>query len=238
MIRSSGGPVVWVEPSRLQAGGQTKAPGGVPTEDHLAQVLAPLPAGPTRWIVDDLWAPSLFLQDVVELPKGTEAREAFFQWRYTQGLGLEGPQAVQALAIGSAWLLVGIPQSLVEPWTQVAAKLARPIFAMVPRWLWLYNRLAPSQETPGMLLSLAPAESGTFTGSLVAWGGTLSLIRQWHEPADANTWMQERVLPTLAYLQREGSMPHGLWIWGSSTWPSGPVPHHILPPEIPAQEAF
>lgn len=238
MIKPSGDPVVWMEPRRLHAGGHAKAPGGLPSPDDLAQLLATLPTGPTRWIVDDLWAPALFLQDVVELPKATEAREAFFQWRYTQGLGLETPQAVQALAIGSAWLLVGISQELVEPWSQVATKLGRPILAMVPRWVWLYNRLAPSQEAPGMLLSLAPGEDGTFTGSLVAWGGTLSLIRQWHDPADADTWMQERILPTVAYLQREGTTPQGLWIWGSSIWPSGPVPHHILPPEIPTEEAF
>lgn len=238
MIKPSGSPVVWMEPQRLQAGNQVKNPGGIPSPDDLAQVLAALPAGPTRWIIDDSFSPALFLQDVVELPKGTEAREAFFQWRYTQGLGLEGPQSVQSLPIGSAWLLVGIPQALVEPWTQVAVKLSRPILAMVPRWLWLYNRLAPSMEAPGMLLSLAPAGDKTFTGSLVAWGSNLNLIRQWHEAADADTWMQERVLPTLAYLQREGTTPQGLWVWGSSTWPSGSLPIHILPPEIPAQEAF
>lgn len=242
MIGSSGNPVVWVEPHRLKAGGQNRTTEGFPSPDDLAQALASLPTGPTHWIVDDLWAPTLFSQDVVELPKGTEAREAFFQWRYAQGLGLEAPQAVQALPIGNAWLLVGIPKALLEPWTQVATRLGRPIQAMVPRWLWLYNRLAPSQEAPGILLSLAASEEGRFTGSLVAWGSTLNLIRQWQESADVETWMRERILPTIAYLQREGTNPQGIWIWGgpmgSGHWPAGPVAFHLLPPEIPAQEVI
>jgi len=145
--------------------------------------------------------------------------------------------------VDGAWLLVGIPQTLLDPWIQVATKLARPIASLVPRWLWLYNRLAPFQDTPGMLLSLSALGDGTYSGSLAAWGTSLSLIRQWTEPADPETWMQERVLPTLAYLQREGTSPQGLWIWGVPTeggqdWPSGPIAHHFLPPEFTSQEAF
>jgi hypothetical protein len=235
----SQGSMVWLEPHRVHAGGQTRALGAFPDEDQLAQVLSSLPPGPTSWVVDDLWTPSVLLRDFVELPSAAEARDAFFRWRYAQHFALEDPQSVQALEVeGASWLLVGMPQTLREAWLQLALRLGRPIHALVPRWLWIYNRLSPNLQAPGMLLSLARDEDGYFTGTLAAWGRTLTLLRQWNEPAAPEVWMADRVLPTAAFLQRENRSPQELMIWGARTWPEGSLTSRLLPFEIPVQEAL
>lgn len=232
-------PAVWLEPHRIHVEGTQKPLAGVPTGDQLAQALIALPAGPTAWIVDDLYAPSLILRDIVELPSGDEAREAFFRWRFNQHLALEAPHAVQGFSLGDgAWLLSGIAETLRDQWMQEAAHLGRPIHSLVPRWLWIYNRLAATRQTPGLLLSLCPHPGGTFTGTLLAWGRTLTLLRQWSEPAPPEVWNAERVSPSSAFLQREGRTPSDLTIWGATDWPAGLLPHRVLPMELPAQEVL
>ena len=89
-----------------------------------------------------------------------------------------------------------------------------------------------------MLLSLCPAGDGAYTGTLAAWGRNLALLRQWQDPAPPEAWIQERVLPTAAYLHRESRSPQELLVWGAPAWPEGPLPARLLPPEIPAQEAL
>jgi hypothetical protein len=176
---------------------------------------------------------------VVELPAGVEARESYFRWRFSQGLALDDAQSVQALSLGEgAWLLAGLPLARREAWIQMSLRLGRPIHALVPRWLWLYNRLAPFQETPGALISLSTDHEGLYTGTLAAWGRSLVLLRQWADPAPMDVWMTERVLPSVAFLQREGRPPQHLWVWGTSSWPEGPMATHLLQPEIPAQETL
>ena len=231
--------LVWLEPHRVHAGGQTRAFSGPITEDSLILALETLPPGPTAWVVDDAWIPSLLLRDIVEVPAGSEAREAFFKWRFTQSLALEGPQVVQALALGeNAWLLAGIKEETRESWLQASLTLGRPIRSLVPRWLWLYNRLAASREVPGMLLSLCPSGPEEYTGTLACWGRNLSLLRQWTEPATPEIWLQERILPSAAYLQRDARSPQELLVWGATAWPECSIPVRILQPEIPAQEAL
>lgn len=230
--------LLWLEPHRIHADAHDRPLAGPPTEDQLAQALTALPEGPTGWVVDDLYAPSMVLRDIVDLPAGDEAKEAFFRWRFNQHLALDTPHAVQALNLGEgAWLLAGMPESLRDAWTQEAMRMGRPIHRLVPRWLWLYNRLAPKQETPGLLLSLRAHPGGLYTGTLVAWGRTLTLLRQWSDPASPEQWNLERILPTAAFLQREARTPHALWIWGAAQWPEGSIPVHVLPQDIPAQEA-
>ena len=229
--------VVWVEPHRIHAGGKARPVTGPITPELLAQTLGALPPGPTRWVVDDGWMPTVLMRDIVEVPAGSEAREAFFRWRYSQSLACEAPQFVQALELGgNAWLLAGMAQELREQWLQTASAAGRPIRSLIPRWLWLYNRLAPSREVPGLLLSLRPLGDGSFTGTLAAWGRELVLLRQWSEPASAEVWNQERLLPTVAYLQRDARSPQELQLWGALNWPEGPLPVRLLQPEIPAQE--
>jgi hypothetical protein len=231
--------MVWLEPNRVHAGGQYHLLSGGAADPMLTRVLGGLPMGPTQWVVDDAWIPTLLLRDIAELPAGTEPREAFFRWRYSQDLLLEGPQFVQALALeANAWLLAGMPQQLRDEWIALAAAVGRPIRSLLPRWLWLYNRLAPTRELPGILLSLAPQDDGKYTGTLAAWGHNLTLLRQWAEPADAEVWCQERVLPTIAYLQREARSPQEIQVWGAAQWPDCGVPVRILQPEIPAQESL
>lgn len=229
--------MVWLEPHRVHAGGSHAPLDGWPGEDQLASVLANLPPGPTSWVLDDLWAPALLLRDIVELPVRAEEREAFFRWRFSQTLALEEPQSVQALLLEEGtWLLAGLGHARKEALVQTALRLNRPIHALVPRWLWVYNRLAPVQEAPGMLLSLTPVGEGRYAGTLAAWGRTLCLLRQWADPASPETWMSERVLPSAAFLQREGRPPRQLWIWGAPEWPEATIPTRVLQPEIPAQE--
>ncbi|BDU76674.1 hypothetical protein [Mesoterricola sediminis] len=231
--------MVWLEPHRVHAGGHARALRGDLTPDVLAMALEGLPAGPTHWVVDDAWIPSILLRDIVEVPAGAEARDAFFKWRFAQTLALEAPQSVQALDLGEqAWLLAGVAEATRESWIQTSMTLGRPMRRLVPRWLWLYNRLAPTREVPGMLLSLCPDGNGGYTGSLAAWGRNLALLRQWADPAPPEVWIQERVLPSAAYLQRESRPPQELVVWGAPAWPEGPVPARILPPDIPAQEAL
>jgi hypothetical protein len=228
--------MVWLEPGRVHAGDRFHPCAGQPSADELARILAALPQAPTAWVVDDLWGPALLLRDIVELPGGAEEREAFFRWRYAQDLALDGAQFVQALDLGeNTWLLAGLPEPLRDAWIQAAAAAARPMRRLVPRWLWLYNRVAPSREVPGLLLSLA-ARDGGYTGTLAAWGRNLTLLRQWSDPADPETWNQERVLPTIAYLQRDARSPQDLHVWGPVQWPGCGLPTRILQPEIPAQE--
>ncbi len=231
--------MVWLEPHRVHAGGQYHLLSGGPADPMLTRVLGGLPMGPTQWVVDDAWIPTLLLRDIVELPAGTEPREAFFRWRYSQDLLLEGPQFVQALALeDNGWLLAGMPQQLRDEWIALAAAVGRPIRRLLPRWLWLYNRLAPTRELPGILLSLALQDDGKYSGTLAAWGHNLILLRQWTEPADAEAWCQERVLPTIAYLQRDARSPQELHVWGAAHWPDCGIPVKILQPEIPAQESL
>jgi hypothetical protein len=231
--------MVWLEPHRVHAGGQFRPFPDAPGGPELGRILGTLPMGPTHWVVDDALAPTLLLRDIVEIPAGAEPREAFFRWRYSQDLLLEAPQFVQELAMEEGcWLLTGVAQELRDTWIQMAASAGRPMRRLQPRWLWLYNRLAPSQELPGMLLSLSLQEQGQYTGTLAAWGHNLTLLRQWTEPADAEAWCQERVLPTIAYLQRESRSPQVLHVWGATRWPDCGLPVRMLQPEIPAQEAL
>lgn len=228
--------MVWLEPRRVHAGGQIRAISGPLAEDTLLAALGDLPPGPARWVVDDAWIPSILLRDIVELPAGAEARESFFAWRYAQSLALEAPQAVQALSLGdNAWLLAGLPEATRESWVQVSLALNRPMRSLQPRWLWLFNRVAASREVPGMLLSLCAGDSG-YTGTLVAWGRQVALLRQWTEPAAPEAWVQDRVLPSVAYLHRESRAPHDLLVWGAPSWPDCGVPCRLLPPGIPARE--
>ena len=238
-IGSNSASVVWLEPGRMRTAAGQRPLEGQPDEDRLAQALNALPQGPTTWILDDLWAPAALLRDIAEVPSGQEAQEAFFRWRFNQALALEAPHAVQALQVDpGVWLLAGLPQELRDSWLSLALRLGRPIHKLGPRWLWLYNRLAPSRQLPGVLLSLGSAGNGRYTGTLAAWGRTLFLLRQWSEPLDIEGWQSERLLPTLAFLQREGRSPQELWVWGVPQWPESSLPVQVIQPEIPDQEAL
>lgn len=231
--------VLWLEPHRIRGGSHQRPLDGLPDEDQLAQALSALPQGPTFWILDDLFAPSALLRDIVEVPSGAEAQEAFFRWRFNQALAVEGTFAVQSLQLDpGVWLLAGLPSETRDAWLALALRLGRPIHGLIPRWLWLYNRLAPSREKPGLLLSLCPAGNGRFTGTLAAWGRTLTLLRQWTEPMDPEEWQNERVLPTTAFLQREGRNPQELWIWGTARWPEASLPAQMIQPDLPETEAI
>jgi hypothetical protein len=231
--------MVWLEPRRVHAGGQFHPLPAGPAGEDLDRILGTLPSGPTCWVVDDGWVPTLLLRDINQLPSNAEEREKFFKWRYAQDLPSEVPQFVQALALpDNAWLLGGMDEALREAWTQQALAAGRPMRVLVPRWLWIYNRLAPSREVPGLLLSLAPRGDDLFAGTLVAWGRGLGLLRQWQEPAPLEAWSQERVLPTIAYLQREARSPQEMHVWGAGTWPDCGIPVRIIQPEIPDREAF
>ncbi|HJV90747.1 MAG TPA: hypothetical protein VJ623_10610 [Holophagaceae bacterium] len=233
---------LWVESHRLRAG---EAPDirwerpltALPTEDQLAQALTALDPGPTAWILDDLHAPAILLRDVAELPDGTEAREAFWRWKFQQSMALDAPYAVQTLLVEPGlWLAAGIREDWRETWMSLAQRLERPIHSLQPRWLHLYNRLAADMEAPGLLLSLSPAEGGRWTGTLAAWGRTLSLLRTWADPADMATWQEERLAPTIAYLQREGRSPQALVVHGAATWTCPELPVRLMR-EDAAQEA-
>jgi len=221
--------LVWLEAHRIYAGAHRRTLSGFPAEDQLAQALAALPQGPTRWVLDDLWTPSILLRDLTELPKGAEAQEAFFRWRFTQALALDEPHFVQALEVeAGTWLASGIREPFRETLLQLGLRLDRNLHAITPRWLHLYNLLAPTLDLPGMLLSLSPAGQGRYAGTLVAWGRTLCLLRQWTEPLDPQGWNEERITPSAAFLQRESRTPQSLAIWGAPAWPDAGLPTRIL----------
>jgi len=203
--------------------------GGLPTDDQLAQALTSLPLGPTRWVVEDLWTPSVLLRDLTELPRGAEAQEAFFRWRFNQSLALDTPHFVQSLEVEpGVWLASGIREELRESMLQLGLRLDRTIHSLTPRWLHLYNLLAPTLDLPGILLSLSPTGSGRYAGTLVAWGRTLCLLRQWAEPLDPEGWIEERIAPSAAFLQRESRTPQQLFIWGATAWPESNLPVRFL----------
>ena len=221
--------LLWLEPHRIQAGSHSRALSGFPTDDQLAQALTALPQGSTRWVVDDLWSPSFLLRDLVELPRGAEAQEAFFRWRFTQALALDDPHFVQALEVEpGTWLAAGMREELRDRLLQIGLRLDRTLYSLTPRWLHLYNLLAPAQDLPGMLLSLSPTGDGRYTGTLAAWGRTLCLLRQWSEPLDPAGWSEERIIPSAAFLQRESRTPQQLFVWGASAWPSLGLPVRLL----------
>ena len=229
LLQTPDASLLWLEAHRIQAGNHRRPLGGLPTEDQLAQALAALPQGPTRWVVDDLWAPSILLRDLVELPKGAEAQEAFFRWRFAQSLALEEPYFVQALEVEpGAWLAAGIREGLRDSLLQLGLRMDRTLHSLTPRWLHLYNLLAPTLAMPGLLLSLSPAGDGRYAGTLAAWGRTLCLLRQWTEPLDPQGWYEERIAPSAAFLQRESRSPQQLVIWGAPTWPETGLPTRIL----------
>jgi hypothetical protein len=238
-FKATFGSVVWIEPNRVVAGSRAVAASGLPTEDQLGRALAFLPAGPTKWVLDDIIAPSMVVKDIIEVPKGSEARESFFRWKFAQALALDGNYTVQGLSLGDqGWLLVGMPRDLQETWVNLAAKLGRPVHVMIPRWLWLYNRAASTREKTGMLLSLLKTDGNLFTGSLATWGKTLSILRQWPEAADIKTWISDRIEPTVAFLGRDGRTPLEMLVWGISDWPDGSIPHKVFQQDIPSREAI
>lgn len=219
------------------AGTHRRPLSGLPTEDQLTQALAALPSGPTRWVVDDLWTPSVLLRDLAELPRGSEAQEAFFRWRFSQTLALNEPHAVQSLSIEpGAWLAVGIQENVRESWIQLGLRMDRTMRELVPRWLHLYNQLSPNLDLPGMLLSLSPVGQGRYAGTLVAWGRTLCLLRQWGEPLSPEGWNEERIAPSAAFLQREARTPQQILVWGAPSWPEGDLPVRCLDDRAPAGE--
>ena len=221
--------LLWLEGHRIIAGNHRRPLSGLPTEDQLAQALSALPPGPTRWVVEDLWTPAVLLRELTELPKGAEAQEAFFRWRFMQAMALDSPHFVQALEVEpGTWLASGIRDDFRESVLQLGLRLDRSLHALTPRWLHLYNLLAPSLNLPGMLLSLSPTESGQYSGTLVAWGRTLCLLRQWSEPLAPEAWIEERIAPSAAFLQRESRTPQQLFIYGAASWPEGTLPVRIL----------
>ena len=221
--------LLWLEAHRVIAGTHRRELGGPPSEDQMAQALAALPQGPTRWVVEDLWTPSVLLRDLTELPKGAEAQEAFFRWRFMQALALDTPHFVQALEVEpGSWLASGIREDLRESMLQLGLRLERNLHALSPRWLHLYNLLAPSLNLPGVLLSLSPVGAGQFAGTLVAWGRTMCLLRQWAEPLSPEAWIEERIAPSAAFLQRESRTPQQLFVWGAATWPESSLPVRFL----------
>jgi len=223
------GSLLWLEAHRVVAGAYRRPLDGPPTDDQLAQALTALPPGPTRWVVEDLWTPTVLLRDLTELPKGAEAQEAFFRWRYMQALALETLHFVQALEVEPGiWLASGIREDLRDSMLQLGLRLDRTIHALTPRWLHLYNLLAPSLDLPGMLLSLSPAGGGRYAGTLVAWGRTLCLVRHWSEPLEPSGWLEERIAPSAAFLQRESRTPQSLHVWGAPAWPESSLPLHVL----------
>lgn len=222
--------LVWLEAHRVLAGPfRQDLQDGVPGDEVLLQALGALPKGPTRWVVEDLWAPAILLRDITELPKGTEAQEAFFRWRYAQALALEEPHFVQSLEVEpGVWLAGGIRQDLRDRLLQLGLRTERGLHSLVPRWLHLYNLLAPTLALPGMLLSLSPAGDGRYAGTLVAWGRTLCLLRQWAEPLDPAGWALERIAPSAAFLQRESRKPQQLVVYGAPSWPAVDLPVRCL----------
>lgn len=221
--------LLWLEAHRVVAGSFNHVIQGPPGDEVLLQALAALPPGPSRWVVDDLWCPSVLIRDIPELPKGAEAQEAFFRWRFAQILSLEEPHFVQALEVeADLWLTAGIRQDFRDELLQLALRTDRVIHALTPRWLHIYNQLAPSLTMPGMLLSLSPVEPGQYAGTLVAWGRTLCLLRQWTEPLSPEGWLEERIAPSAAFLQRESRKPQQLFIWGAAAWPQADLPVRFL----------
>lgn len=221
--------MVWLEGHRISAGSHRRALVAEPTEEQLAEALAALPQAPTRWVVEDLWTPSILLRDLTELPKGPEAQEAFFRWRFMQTLALDEPHFVQTLEVEPGiYLASGIRETFRETLLQLGTRLDRSLHALTPRWLYLYNLLAPTLDLPGMLLSLSPAEGGRYAGTLVAWGRTLTLLRQWGEPLSPEGWIEERITPSAAFLQRESRTPQQLHIWGAPVWPEDQLPVRLM----------
>ena len=136
---------------------------------------------------------------------------------------------MQALEVEpGAWLASGIREDFRDTLLQLGTKLERNLHALTPRWLHLYNLLAPSLALPGMLLSLSPVEPGLYAGTLVAWGRTLCLLRQWSEPLSPEAWQEERLAPSAAFLQRESRTPQQLLVYGARTWPAGEIPLRLL----------
>ncbi|HTL99207.1 MAG TPA: hypothetical protein VL181_10430 [Holophagaceae bacterium] len=229
--------LLWMENHRLVAGPHRRTLQGPPIEDDLAQALAAQPEGPAVWVVDDLWAPALLARDIAELPSGGEARDAFFRWRFQQAFGTETPWSVQAAQLEDGpWLLNGMPEATRDAWVALAQHLNHPIASLQPRWLWLFNRLAPALDAPGMLLSLSRAGNGKYAGTLAAWGRGLCLLRQWEEALAPEAWNEERLAPSSAFLQRESKSPQSVHIWGvEGPWPQMGLPVHRLDDSLLAE---
>ena len=222
--------LLWMESHRLVAGPHRRPLHSLPSGDDLAQALTAQPEGPATWVVDDLWAPALLARDIAELPSGGEARDAFFRWRFQQAFGAEAPWSVQATQLEEGpWLISGLPEATRDTWVSLAQHLNRPITSLQPRWLWLFNRIAPTLNAPGLLLSLSRAGNGEYAGTLAAWGRGLCLLRQWEDAAPPEVWNEERIAPSSAFLQRESRSPQSVHIWGTEgVWPQMGLPIHRL----------
>ncbi|MFZ9361644.1 MAG: hypothetical protein ACO25G_03755 [Holophagaceae bacterium] len=210
---------ILIEPSRILIN-QISYPSSLSQiGECIEKALLDIPPHPCRVILDDFIVPSYLIESIEDLPSDSESQSAFFLWRYQQLSAVNSEFKVIAHPLnGKGWILSGMPFSLVETIEETLQSLGFQASSIVPKWCYLANHLfVTTKEEPSCLISLSASEHGRYRGTVIAWNDSLNLFRQWSEEANLQTWSQERIYPTLAYLERTWSRKPKLYIYGSST---------------------
>ena len=196
---------ILIEPSRILIN-QISYPSSLSQiGECIEKALLDIPPHPCRVILDDFIVPSYVIESIEDLPSDSSAVNSEFK-------------VIAHPLNGKGWILSGMPFSLVETIEETLQSLGFQASSIVPKWCYLANHLfVTTKEEPSCLISLSASEHGRYRGTVIAWNDSLNLFRQWSEEANLQTWSQERIYPTLAYLERTWSRKPKLYIYGSST---------------------
>jgi len=212
------GPIL-IEPSRILINQIAYPSSLTDIGESMKRALLGIPPSPCKVILDDFIVPSYLIEPIEDLPSDPASQSAFFHWRYQQLSAVTSDFKVVAYPLGiKGWILNGISTDLLEKLEDTLRSLGFRVTSMVPKWSHLMNHLfLTGREVPSCLICLSPTEQGRYRGTLIAWSDSLNLFRQWSEETDLDTWNQDRIYPTLAYLERTWSQKSELYIYGTTT---------------------
>ncbi len=183
----------------------------------IESALSGLSPHPCDVILDDFMVPSFFIESESNLPLDPMSREAFFDWRYRHLSSKTGELKTVACPIDDkGWILNGIEMDLLENLEEGFYSSGFHVKSIVPKWSYILNSLLlKSGNMPSCLVCLSPTLGGRYRGTLVAWKDSVSLFRQWAEDVNLETWNEERIYPTLAYLERTWLHKPDLYTFGT-----------------------
>ena len=208
---------ILIEPSKVTVKGVDYPSSLANIGEVIKKALLNISPVPCRVIIDDFIAPSYLIEPVNDLPTDTESRLAFFNWRYEQLSTSKDRKKVVANTLNEkGWILTGMSTKLIEDIDECLTTLGFSVLSISPRWSSIANQLfASCEEVPSCLVCLSPTRQDCYRGSLLGWHDSINLFRQWSEDSNLQALTQERIYPTLAFLERIWGQKPKLYTYGS-----------------------
>ena len=228
--------MVWLEPRRVHAGGQFHPFPAPRPRTSWPGSWQGLPPGPTRWVVDDAWVPTLLLRDIVELPAGAEAREAFFKLALHPGPAPGRAPVRPGPRPGRERLAPG--GHAPGPPGELGPGRRRRGPAHAPPRAPLALALQPAGAHPGgaraCCCPCAPPGDGAYTGTLAAWGREpppAAPVDRARPPPRPGT--RSGCCPPSPTSSGTPARPRNSWCGAPPHWPDCGMPVRILQPGDP-----